>query len=254
MNVAIDSLRLKYAPLVTALSGALDSEDEPAFFQALDEMLRLREAGVLREIGTVTHDIESALARFCNETRLTDLAERDVPDARARLEHVLKMTDDAAHRTMDLVEQAYVPAKRTSRQVAHLSALWAGIRADSTCHAMNGHEGLRRLMDDFLEHASSDVDQVQENLKEVILAQGFQDLSGQIIRSVTKLIVELEAALVSLVQLTRGNAPGDAGARNAPAAVGSANHGFGPVVPRVNDANVVNGQDDIDALLSNLNI
>jgi chemotaxis regulatin CheY-phosphate phosphatase CheZ len=36
--------------------------------------------------------------------------------------------------------------------------------------------------------------------------------------------------------------------------VGSANHGFGPVVPRVNDANVVIGQDDIDALLSNLNI
>lgn len=249
MNVAVDSLRLKYAALVAALTGALDCNDEAGFFQALDGMMRLREDGVLRELGAVTQDIESALARFCNETRLTDLAEKEVPDARARLEHVLKMTDEAAHRTMDLVEQACVPAGRTSSAVAKLSGLWRSFRTDSTLASLNSHEELARLMDAFLECARSDADQVQNNLQEVILAQGYQDLSGQIIRSVTKLIVELEAALVSLVQLSRGEASGSAGARSAPSA-----QGYGPVVPRVNDTDVVTGQDDIDALLSNLNI
>ena len=249
MNAAIDSLRVKYTTLVTALTGALERNDETAFFLALDGMMRLRESGVLRELGAVTQDIEAALARFCNETRLTDLAEKEVPDARARLEHVLKMTDEAAHHTMDLVEQAYVPAERTSRQVAQLSDLWRDFRADSVHPVMDGHEDLRRLMDAFLEHARNDADKMQNCLKEVILAQGYQDLSGQIIRGVMKLIVELEAALVSLVQLSRGEAPGRTESRNTQAA-----QGYGPVVPRVNDTNVVSGQDDIDALLSNLNV
>lgn len=253
MNAAVDSIRLKYAPLVKALTGALDRNDETAFFQALDALLRQREAGVLRELGAVTHDIESALARFCDETRLSDLAEKEVPDARVRLEHVLKMTDEAAHHTMDLVEQACAPAERTSRQVVQLSKLWWDFRADNASLAMNGHEELRRTMDAFLEHALSDADHVQDNLKEMILAQGYQDLSGQIIRGVMKLIVELETALVSLVQLSRGRALGGGSAAHA-GPTGDAVQGYGPVVPRVNDTNVVSGQDDIDALLSNLNI
>jgi chemotaxis protein CheZ len=252
MNAAIDSMRLKYAPLVKALTVALDRDDEPALFQALDAMLRQREAGVLCGLGAVTHDIESALARFCDETRLTDLAEKEVPDARMRLDHVLKMTDKAAHHTMDLVEQAYAPAERTSRQVTQLSTLWREFRADTASLAMNGHEDLRRLMDAFLEHARSDADYVQGKLKEMILAQGYQDLSGQIIRGVMQLIVELETALGSLMQLSRGQARGGSAARIETAGGGA--QGYGPVVPRVNDTNVVNGQDDIDALLSNLNI
>ena len=105
----------------------------------------------------------------------------------------------------------------------------------------------------FLETARADAEQVQNNLREVLLAQGYQDLSGQIIRGVMKLIVELETALVSLVRLSRGQAadcPDVPGGQ--PAA--SNTRGYGPVVPSVNDANVVNGQDDIDDLLSNLNI
>lgn len=251
MNAAIDSIQLKYSPLVRALTDALAGDDEPAFFQALDALLRLREAGVLRELGAVAHDIESALARFCHETRLTDLAEKEVPDARLRLEHVLKMTDQAAHHTMDLVEQAYVPAERTSRQVAELSPLWRNFRADAASDGMRDHEDLQQRLDAFLEHAARDADQVRSNLKEVILAQGYQDLSGQIIRGVMKLIVELETALVALVQLSRGQAAGDA--TRAEAARTSA-QGYGPVVPQVNDTQVVGGQDDIDALLSNLNI
>jgi chemotaxis protein CheZ len=251
MSAAIDALALKYAAPVSALTRAMDKNDRTAFFQALDTLARLREDNLLSELGEVTHDIQSALARFCNNTRLSDLAEKEVPDARLRLAHVLKMTDEAAHRTMDLVEQAYAPAERTSGQLAQLMPLWQSFRAATAPTAAADHAALLQMMDTFLETAHGDAAQVQSNLKEVILAQGYQDLSGQIIRGVMNLIVELEAALVSLVELSRGGSTRpDA---SAPPASGNA-QGYGPVVPQVNDANTVSSQDDIDSLLSDLNI
>lgn len=251
MTTAGEGIQGKYAHLVGVLAGALEKGDESAFLQALDEMTRLREDSLLGEIGEVTHHIEAALERFCNDTRLADLAEKEVPDARVRLEHVLKMTDEAAHHTMDLVEQAYAPAERTSGQLAQLMPLWQSFRAATAPTASADHAALLQMMDTFLETAHGDAAQVQSNLKEVILAQGYQDLSGQIIRGVMNLIVELETALVSLVELSRGGS-----ARlDASAAPASGNaQGYGPVVPQVNDTNTVSNQDDIDSLLSDLNI
>ena len=63
-----------------------------------------------------------------------------------------------------------------------------------------------RDMDAFLQAARSDMDKVRENLSEVLLAQGYQDLSGQIIRGVMKLVTELEIALVDLVRLAQTGA------------------------------------------------
>lgn len=251
MSAASNDIRLQYAVPMAALAGALERNDEAAFYGALDEMARVREGSVLGEIDDVTRNIQSALARFCAETRMNDLAEKEVPDARLRLEHVLRLTDDAAHHTMDLVERAHAPAERASQRVAQLVPLWRAFRAAGAEAALRGHPGLLQSMDDFLEHAGAEAGQVRDNLKEVILAQGYQDLSGQILRGVMKLIAELEQALVSLVRLSHGQ-PGDGGVvRDRP--TGDA-HGHGPVVPRVNDTDVVGGQADIDALLSDLNL
>ncbi|MCC6207483.1 MAG: protein phosphatase CheZ [Gammaproteobacteria bacterium] len=250
MSAASDDIRLKYAPLMKLLAEALEQNDEPGFYGTLDEMARLREGSVLHEIDEVTHGLEHALARFCAETRITDLAEKDVPDARARLEHVLKMTDEAAHHTMDLVETACAPAERISRQLAELTILWQGAHAAEVPAASQA--AVSQALAAFWTPAHADAEQVRKNLQEVILAQGYQDLSGQIIRSVMTLIGELESALVALIHLARGSATDSP--ESAQSHIGDMTQGYGPVVPRVNDTNVVNGQDDIDALLSNLNI
>jgi chemotaxis protein CheZ len=153
---------------------------------------------------------------------------------------------------MDLVEQAYAPAERTSAQVAQLGPLWQNFSA--AAHTLLAdHAALRETLDTFLDTAPGDAAQVQNNLKEVILAQGYQDLSGQIIRGVMNLIVELETALVSLVDLSRGGKTDVRLDESTPRATGNT-QGHGPVVPQVNDTNTVGNQDDIDVLLSNLNI
>ena len=79
----------------------------------------------------------------------------------------------------------------------------------------------------------------------MLLAQGYQDLTGQIIRSVIKLVEELELALGNLTRLS-GDMVEHATLGENP------NAGHGPVVPGVTKGEVASAQTDVDALLSGL--
>jgi len=83
----------------------------------------------------------------------------------------------------------------------------------------------------------------------VLLAQGYQDLSGQIIRGVMTLVEQLEEALGELVRIAGADREGD-GAARTPA--GNTLRGDGPAVPGIDHAHAVSGQQDVDALLSDL--
>ena len=188
--------------------------------------MQRRERALFGELRKLTGDLQSALDRFSVDSRLVDLAEKEVPDARHRLDHVLKLTDEAAHRTMDLVEQSGPLAERTAREAADLVELWRRFRARKIDIAE--FRSMVERLDTFLEAACADMDKVRGNLSEVLLAQGYQDLSGQIIRGVMKLVSELELALVDLVRLSKGGevklqpAPGrELGAASVPPSLAS---------------------------------
>ena len=101
-------------------------------------------------------------------------------------------------------------------------------------------------MDVFLASATTDMDQVRGTLSEVLLAQGFQDLSGQIIRGVMKLVTELETALTDLIRISKS------GPRVGKPLSEETRRGFGPTIPGINNGPAVGHQDDVDALLSGL--
>ena len=63
-------------------------------------------------------------AAFANEARLDVLADHEVPDARKRLAHVVKLTEEAAHRTLDLVEQSTPLVDRMAYESAQLLEEW----------------------------------------------------------------------------------------------------------------------------------
>jgi chemotaxis protein CheZ len=246
MNSGITALREEYGASIAALAGALAADDEPRFMQELDSLVQRRERTLFGELRKLTGDLQSALQRFRVDSRLLDLAEKEVPDARHRLDHVLKLTDEAAHRTMDLVEQSGPLAERTAREAADIVELWRRFRARDIPVA-----DFRRMverMDVFLEAARTDMDKVRGNLSEVLLAQGYQDLSGQIIRGVMKLVAELEVALVDLVRLSKS---GGSPTPSKPLS-DETRRGFGPSIPGINNGPAVSGQQDVDALLSGL--
>jgi len=202
---------------------------------------------LMEELHDLTCNLRSALERFRFDARLNDLAEKEMPDARQRLSHVLKLTDEAAHRTLDLVEQSCPPAERTAREAAELAESWTRFRARNI--SVEEFRALLTRMDSFLACARTDSDTVRANLAQVLLAQGYQDLTGQIIRGVMTLVSEVETTLAELTRLARGEPATDASL--APA--GEGRRDVGPVVPGVNpQVAVVSDQQGVDDLLSDL--
>jgi chemotaxis protein CheZ len=245
-------LKPEYSACVDALSEALRADDDSAFFAAVDHIVRMREPATLTEIRRLTGDLQNALERFSIESRLADIAENEIPDAKTRLTHVIKMTDEAAHRTLDLVEQSGPLAERTAREAG---SLITSLKTYRDRPSGNGFEGAVRSIDAFLPVVRAveaflpavrgDAEQIRKNLADVLLAQGYQDLTGQVIRSVIKLVGELEEALASLTKLS-GDLVEHATLGENP------DKGHGPVVPGVTRGDVASGQTDVDELLSGL--
>jgi chemotaxis protein CheZ len=246
-------LKLEYSACVEALTEALRTEDEKGFFAAVDHIVQMREPGMFTELRKLTGDLQKALERFSIESKLADIAENEIPDARARLNHVISMTDEAAHRTLDLVEQSGPLAERTAKTAGTLIDMINAYRAQTT--HVQGFEGVARSIDAyvpvvraleaFLPTARADSELIRRNLADVLMAQGYQDLTGQIIRSVMKLVQELEAALTDLSRLS-GDVVEHASMGESSAA------GHGPAVPGVTKGEIATGQTDVDALLSGL--
>jgi chemotaxis protein CheZ len=245
MTSGIAALRDEFGESIAALAGALAAGDEPRFLDELDALVERRERALFGELRKLTTDLQGALERFRIDSRLVDLAEKEVPDAKHRLDHVLKLTDEAAHRTMDLVEQSCPLADRTAREAAEIVELWQKFRSRKI--AVDEFRSMLKRLDVFLESTRTDMDKVRGNLAEVLLAQGYQDLSGQIIRGVMKLVSELEVALVELVRLSKTGGPAMARASS-----GDTRRGFGPAIPGIKSGPTVSGQQDVDALLSGL--
>jgi chemotaxis protein CheZ len=241
------SFQQEYGPRIAALSDALAAGDEALFHAELDALMQRREVQLFGELRKLTADLQAALERFSIDSRLVDLAEKEVPNAKQRLDHVLKLTDEAAHKTMDLVEQSGPLAARTSKQAGDIIESWRRFRRREI--EVGEFQQLVLKLDEFLESARNDMEQVRGNLAEVVLAQGYQDLTGQIIRGVMKLVDELESALVELVRLSRS---GSSEPAKQPAEDTSTSRGFGPQIPGIDNGPAVSGQQDVDSLLAGL--
>lgn len=228
-----DSKKKKeYAASVAAMARALEQSDENAFRAALAKFDLVRDTEVLTGVRKVASDLQNALDRFHIDSKLIDLAQRQVPDARHRLAHVLRLTDDAAHKTMDLVDKCCPLADKVAREAQRLLSVEeaGGSRSEQLA---------------FLKQTADSMSEVRGNLAEVLLAQGYQDLSGQIIRGVMQLVDELEIALSELVRIAGG-------ADIVRPTTENTSRGHGPVVPGINHGVAVSGQQDVDALLSDL--
>jgi chemotaxis protein CheZ len=219
-----------------AMSRALAEGNEGALATALAGFEHSRNTTVTVQVRRIAHDMQFALDHFHADAKLVDLAQRQVPDARHRLAHVLRLTDDAAHRTMDLVESSTPLADQAAREAERLIALQQqGASLPELAPELTA----------FVTLAAASMGAVRSNLAEVLVAQGYQDLSGQIIRSVMKLIQELDVALSELLHLT---------GPDTPAVSQLSSREQGPRVPGLAQPSAVDGQQDVDALLSQLGV
>lgn len=170
--------------LPVELRELLNSPGGPAFEQALDVMVRQREQHMFRALGQLARDLHDAVRRLGG-----DLAQDGFPssvaDARQYLQEALEMSGKAAHRTIDFAE-------RISPQADALMSKACGVLE---CAPDEVGEALAR---DSMVFAAA----CRDGMADMVVAQSWQDLTGQRIKKVDNFIGTVESTLLELVRLT----------------------------------------------------
>ena len=237
-------MRAEWGELFGSLASAFALGNRDHFVEVLDRIAEARGQSLYREVREASGRLREALDQFQLNSRLATLAGKDVPDARVRLDHALKLAEDGAHRTLDLVERSCPLANNVAREAAALAPTVGTLRERVTLAVLV--DALPRIHD-FLAIAQRDSEAVRANLTDVLMAQSSQDLSGQIIRGVITLVGEVESTLGQLARLA-GHDPADVKKTDEPT---SSSQGFGPAVPGLTSG-AVSEQNDVDALLAGL--
>ncbi|WP_018935553.1 protein phosphatase CheZ [Thioalkalivibrio sp. ALJ24] len=244
--------------LARQLVGALETGDEEGARRLIQDLARPYERELFDELGKLTRDLHEALESFRGDSRLVELAQDEIPDARERLNYVVTQTEQATHETLNAVESSLPIAEEFASRAADLTEKWTRFRNREL--SVEEFREFARELDTFFEQTGRDTEELRRLLSQVLMAQSYQDLTGQVIRRVIRLVTDLEENLVSLIRLSSGRLERDAenAAQRAPAEDDKAREedrrGHGPAVPKTQDSgqDVVQGQDEVDDLLSSL--
>lgn len=182
------------------------------------------------EVGKLTRKLHSTMVQFESDlgSNLSRIANSEVSSATSQLESVIKLTDDAAHKVLAAVEDQSATITKQVRGISQLRELLHGRVSACGISEVELESIIEELVDSNKRLSSSNTD--------ILLAQEFQDLSGQTVKKVIKLISDVQSSLVDLVKVfgLAGELPVDKLQEEA-AAVGKSY-----------------GQDDIDSLLDSL--
>ena len=177
----------------------------------------------------------SMLAELGWDAAFHQLAE-ELPDARKRLTYVGQMTEAAATRVLNLVDDALLDCKPAAEQAKALSMRLAALAEHPDLGVGEARAALAEAAA-VLQQQAGLARQQCSLLSDIILAQDFQDLSGQVIKKVVQIISHTEQQLRQLLAQCEGT--GMSAAEFIPLQ--------GPQVP---DKAVA--QEDVDALMASL--
>lgn len=198
---------------------------------------------VIDQIGQLTRNLHDSLRELGYDKRLESIA-NEVPEAQDKLSYVATKTEQAAERTLNATEIAMPIQEKLSDGAVHLSEQWK--RALETQQANPDTELFKNLLIDTLQY----LDKVPEHtsttnaqLMEIMMAQDFQDLTGQVIKKITHMVQSLEKDLLDLLLAnvpTKKVCSEEEGLMN------------GPVTNPEKRTDIVCNQDQVDDLLASL--
>ena len=142
----------------------------------------VRETGLYNEVGKMTRQLHDSLNAFCEDTRLDELTEEEIPDARARLRHVITMTQKSADRSLSAVEGTMPKCDALTQRIDELGEAWQNFKRREM--SVEQFRELSTKLENFFVDAHKDTDDIRGGLNEIMMAQDFQDLTGQIITRV----------------------------------------------------------------------
>ncbi|MFN9709644.1 MAG: protein phosphatase CheZ [Burkholderiales bacterium] len=186
-------------------------------------------ADVYHQLGLITRQLHDTLMQLGVMPKL-QVAAQGLPDARSRLSYIAKKTGEAADKVLNSVDRAkqeHVHINNETRGIAE--ALMSNpVKAVASGALIN-----------FVSEVEAATARVDQHLTDIMMAQDFHDLTGQVVAKVVGLATDLEDSLVSLL------------VQAAPAEITQKIDLQGPVVTE-GRTDVVNNQGEVDDLLASL--
>jgi chemotaxis protein CheZ len=237
----------------TAAAGG-DSEDLQALFDSVagqkagsakaEVEARAEDAAhgdnVFQRLGHMTRQLHDTLRQLGYDRALEEAA-KAIPDARQRLVYVAQMTEQAASRVLNATDVAKPIQDKLQQQAAALSGRWD--RLFSGDLSVDEFKALSADTRAYLGEVPKQTSATNDQLMEIMMAQDFQDLTGQVIKKIVDLAQSMET---QLLQVLIEAMPAD---MRAEAPEGLMN---GPVMNAVGRADVVTSQEQVDDLLESL--
>jgi len=261
LQALFDSIAASAAPAVpvaTERDPSGDSDDLQALFDSVSEQVEASahaaeepaaaveggdatvQEAVFNRIGHLARKLHDSLRELGYDKALEETA-RQIPDAQERLNYVAQMTEQAAARVLNAVDVAKPAQDGLDAVIKVLGARWERMFANQL--SVDEFKQLAADTRGFFAAAPAKIAVTNAQLNEIMLAQDFQDLTGQVIKRVVEMVQNFEA---QLLQVLIEAMPEE---KKAAAPDGLMN---GPVISSAGRSDVVTSQAQVDDLLESL--
>jgi len=188
---------------------------------------------VFQQLGTITRLLHDTMQQLGVMPKLQTATE-GLPDARSRLSYIATKTADAANKVLNTVDAA----KAEHHQISDATrAMAQQIVADPVKAVASG------AVMNFVHEVEASTKRIDDHLTDIMMAQDFHDLTGQVVAKVVTLANDLEDSLVKLlIQVVPEGVRGQV----------DPNVLNGPVVNAEGRTDVVTDQGEVDDLLASL--
>jgi chemotaxis protein CheZ len=199
---------------------------------------------IYHRIGHLTRTLHDAMRELGYDQSLANVRDR-LPDARDRLTYIARVTGDAAEKVLNAVDEARSLQGELTGRAEQLKARWSAVHAFASGEGRATPAGRELIGEtcEFLGAIGAQVDRTNAILTDIMMAQDFHDLTGQVIRKVVALAQTMEEQLVRmLLEATPPEQRPQAGEAVLD----------GPVVKAEGREDVVADQEGVDSLLASL--
>ena len=163
---------------------------------AADALSTPQNDDMLNRIGHVTRLLHDSL-RGLGIDKIMEQVANDIPDARERLNYVARMTEQAAERVLNATDAATPLQTDLALQAVTLQQRWNDVLAKPLLKSDYDKTAQETLT--FLALTEKNTAETKALLMDIMMAQDFQDLTGQVIKKITGLAQELEKQLVQVL-------------------------------------------------------
>ncbi len=163
---------------------------------AIDNLTKISEKKLFDEVGNITRNLHDSLKDFRRtlDPKIKSLATEDMPEAADSLEKVLNLTKQAADKTLNIVEKGLDDNENMKATLEKFDADIDNLKKQkASVEIITAMESVREELAAYLNRSS-------DGYNEILMSQDFQDLTGQMIKRIIKLVHELEKQLIGLIK------------------------------------------------------